>query len=69
MPTTSKDRAAAFFRDHAMVILIVGLAVVVSILRPNFISWPNLNNLAVNTAGRFLVALGVSGCLTDGWWA
>ncbi len=63
MPTTSKDRAAAFFRDHAMVILIVGLAVVVSILRPNFISWPNLNNLAVNTAGRFLVALGVSGCL------
>lgn len=52
-----------FFESNAMVLLMVAFAVAVGILRPNFISGANFNNLAVNTSVRFVIALGVSGCL------
>ncbi|MDR0951365.1 MAG: beta-methylgalactoside transporter [Oscillospiraceae bacterium] len=52
-----------FLEGNAMVILMVLVAIVVGILRPNFISGANFNNLSVNTAVRFIIALGVSGCL------
>ena len=39
------------------------LAIVVSILRPNFLGESNIRNLFGNTAIRFIIALGVSGCL------
>jgi methyl-galactoside transport system permease protein len=38
-------------------------AIVVGCLKDNFFSWNNLGNLMSNTAVRFLIALGVSGCL------
>lgn len=38
-------------------------AVVVAILKPNFAGEDNIRNLLSNTAVRFIIALGVSGCL------
>jgi methyl-galactoside transport system permease protein len=52
-----------FLLNNAILILLVVISVVVGILRPTFISTTNANNLIRNTAGRFLIALGVSGCL------
>lgn len=49
--------------NNAVIILMVGAALVVGILRPSFFSANNAKNLISNTAARFIVALGVSGCL------
>ncbi len=48
---------------NPIVFLLLIAAVVVGILKDNFFSWANLSNLISNTAVRFLIALGVSGCL------
>jgi methyl-galactoside transport system permease protein len=42
-----------------LLLLVVG----VSISKPNFLSTNNFANISVNTAVRFIIALGVSGCL------
>ena len=52
-----------FILNNAVVIMIVLAALVVGILRPNFFSESNAGNLIANTSVRFIIALGVSGCL------
>jgi methyl-galactoside transport system permease protein len=39
------------------------IALFVGIKEPNFFTWDNFKNLSVNTTTRFIIALGVSGCL------
>ena len=48
---------------NPIVFLLLIAAIVVGCLKDNFFSWNNLGNLMSNTAVRFLIALGVSGCL------
>ena len=48
---------------NPIVFLLLIAAVVVGCIKDNFFSWANLTNLISNTAVRFLIALGVSGCL------
>ncbi|MBR4081187.1 MAG: beta-methylgalactoside transporter, partial [Clostridia bacterium] len=48
---------------NPIVFLLLIAAVVVGVIKDNFFSWANLSNLISNTAVRFLIALGVSGCL------
>ena len=50
-------------KGNPIVIILIIAAIVVGILKDNFFSWGNLGNLVSNTAVRFLIALGVSGCL------
>ena len=50
-------------KGNPIVILLLIAAIVVGILKDNFFSWANFGNLMSNTAVRFLIALGVSGCL------
>lgn len=52
-----------FLENNAISILMLGVAIVVGFLRPNFFSTTNFGNLASNTSVRFIIALGVSGCL------
>lgn len=49
--------------DNAVVILIILSALVVGVTRANFLSATNIKNLIVNTSVRFVIALGISGCL------
>lgn len=49
--------------NNAVLILLVAISLAVGILRENFFSWQNLGNLISNMAPRFIIALGVSGCL------
>ena len=56
-------KALALLKGNPIVILLVIAAIVVGCLKENFFSWANLSNLMSNTAVRFLIALGVSGCL------
>ena len=59
----SAKRIAAIIVNNAVLILLVGISLAVGILRDNFFSWQNLSNLISNMAPRFIIALGVSGCL------
>ena len=52
-----------FISGNPIVFLLLIAAIVVGCLKDNFFSWGNLSNLMSNTAVRFLIALGVSGCL------
>mgnify|MGYP001066889778 CR=1 FL=1 len=52
-----------YIGNNIIVFLLLAVAVFVGITRDNFFSMSNFNNLAANTAVRFLIALGVSGCL------
>ncbi|MBR3494208.1 MAG: beta-methylgalactoside transporter [Clostridia bacterium] len=73
MQTQSKETAARqvsagqkilkFITGNPIVFLLLIAAIVVGVLKDNFFSWANLANLISNTAVRFLIALGVSGCL------
>lgn len=56
-------RVGNFLINNAILILMIAAAVAVWIARPNFMSWANIRNLISNTSVRFIVALGVSGCL------
>ncbi len=63
-PTLRQHKSfGKFLMDNVIIIGIILLAIVVSILRPNFLGESNLRNLLGNTAIRFIIALGVSGCL------
>lgn len=50
-------------KDNPIAVILVLAAIVVGCNVDNFFSWTNLSNLLSNTAVRFLIALGVSGCL------
>ena len=58
-----KQSFGNFLLNNAMIIFMIGAAIVVGILRPTFFSMYNFKNLISNTAVRFIIAVGVSGCL------
>lgn len=52
-----------FLENNAIIILILAVTVFVGFYKDNFFSWSNFVNLSVNTSARFIIALGISGCL------
>ncbi|MDR1537351.1 MAG: beta-methylgalactoside transporter [Clostridiales bacterium] len=60
---SSKDAVLNFLMNNAVIILLVAASIAVGIMRPTFFSVYNAKNLISNTAVRFIIALGVSGCL------
>ncbi len=59
----SAQSVGRVLRDNLIILGILLIAIIVGILRPNFFSLANFRNLISNTAVRFIIALGVSGCL------
>ena len=57
------DRSWALIKSNPIVVLLVVASIVVGFSVDNFFSWGNFGNLVSNTAIRFLIAIGVSGCL------
>ena len=53
----------AYAKGNPIVVILTIVCLIVCFYVENFFSWGNFNNLASNTAVRFLIALGVSGCL------
>ena len=50
-------------KSNPIVVLLVIVSIIVGCTTKNFFSWGNFSNLVSNTAVRFIIALGVSGCL------
>ncbi len=59
----TKKRVNDVLLNNAIIILMLGVAIAVGIMRPAFFSSYNLKNLISNTSVRFIIALGVSGAL------
>ena len=60
--TSFTQKAWALIKGNPIVVMMVGISVVGFTIE-NFFSFENLNVLLGNTTIRFLIALGVSGCL------
>ena len=56
-------KIANYCKANPIVVLLIIVSIAVGCTVDNFFSWRNLNNLISNTSVRFLIALGVSGCL------
>ncbi len=63
MNKTKNVDAKKLISENILIIIVLAMAVGVGIYRPNFLSGDNFANLAMNTASRFIIALGISGCL------
>ena len=59
----SAANVKAMLRDNIIIVGIILISLAVGIARPNFFSIGNIRNLISNTAVRFIIAVGVSGCL------
>ena len=57
------QRVVAYVKGNPIVVMMALVSLVVGFTIPNFFSLNNLNVLMGNTTIRFLIALGVSGCL------
>lgn len=57
------QRILAYIKGNPIVVILTIVCLVVGFSVDNFFSWGNFNNLASNTAIRFIIALGISGCL------
>jgi len=60
---STANKIVKFIKGNPIALLLVVAAIVVGCMKDNFFSWANFSNLMSNTAVRFLIALGVSGCL------
>lgn len=52
-----------FLTDYALIIVVALMIIYTGISEDNFISFNNFSNLMSNVSVRFIIALGVSGCL------
>lgn len=57
------QKILAYLKGNPIVVILAVVSIAVGFTVDNFFSIRNFNNLASNTSVRFLIALGVSGCL------
>lgn len=62
-PALWGKKILALAKTNPIVVLLAIVSIFVGFFVDNFFSWGNLGNLISNTAIRFIIALGVSGCL------
>ena len=58
-----KRRMVHLFKDNIIAFLLVLLVLFVGFTKDNFFTWANFANIVSNVTPRFIIALGVSGCL------
>ena len=63
MEKSNKIDIKKLLLDNGIIVLLAILVIYVSITVPTFRSFRNIMNLAINSAPRVIIALGVSGCL------
>ena len=63
MKQTTANPVLKALKENPIVVLLVIVSIIVGFIVPNFFSFGTLGNLVSNTAIRFIIALGVSGCL------
>ena len=49
--------------NNAIIVLMLAVSLIVGIIHPNFFALANIINLFKNVSIRYIIALGISGCL------
>ena len=49
--------------NNAIIMMMLAITLIVGIIHPNFFSGTNMINLFKNVSIRYIIALGISGCL------
>ena len=49
--------------NNAIIVMMLAVSLIVGIMHPNFFSGTNMINLFKNVSIRYIIALGISGCL------
>ena len=60
---TFANKVVDYIKGNPIVAMLAVVSLIVGFTTNNFFSWANFGNLVSNTAVRFIIALGVSGCL------
>ena len=66
MEATKKSTGQIFkswLGNNAIIVLMVLVSLIVGIIHPNFFGMTNIINLLKNVSIRYIIALGISGCL------
>ena len=58
-----QNKERTYAKANPIVVLLTIVCIIVGANVENFFSWGNFGNLAMNTSVRYIIALGVSGCL------
>lgn len=62
-PKSFGKQLGTMLLNNAIIVGIVLIAIIVGLAKETFVSAANIRNLITNTAVRFIIAVGVSGCL------
>ena len=54
---------AKWLSNNAIMVMMLAVSLIVGIMHPNFFSGTNMINLFKNVSIRYIIALGISGCL------
>lgn len=63
MESNKKFDLKVFMADYALIVVVLIMIIFTGITKDNFISLNNFSNLMANVSVRFIIALGVAGCL------
>lgn len=61
--TKKKTSVAEWLVENALILIIIAMVIYSAIFADNFLGFQNLKNIMMNVSVRFIIALGVSGCL------
>lgn len=61
--TKKKMTVAEWLVENALILIIIAMVIYSALFAANFVSFQNLKNVMMNVSVRFIIALGVSGCL------
>lgn len=64
--TKKQFSAKDFLINNGVIIIMFILVIVTGILKPNFVTWNNANNILLNMSYRIVIALGIAGCVITG---
>lgn len=66
MNKTKGQKFGDFLINNGVIIIMFILVIVTGVLKKNFLTWNNANNILLNMSYRLVIALGIAGCVITG---
>lgn len=66
MNKTKGQKIGDFLINNGVIIIMFILVIVTGVLKKNFLTWNNANNILLNMSYRLVIALGIAGCVITG---
>lgn len=62
----TKKKISDILINYGVIIIMFILVIITGIMKSNFLTWNNANNILLNMSYRLVIALGISGCVITG---